>query len=91
MSADADTYYDSTGWPLFDYLQIQSFDAAFGGTHPEDVLLVGDTNHDHDVAQSLGIGCVLITGGHQSEPRLTAPDTINHLNELLHHKGVKTA
>ena len=52
-------------------------------THPENVLLVGDTNHDHDVAQSLGIGCVLITGGHQSEQRLTAPDTIKHLNELL--------
>ena len=58
-------------------------------THPKDVLLVGDTNHDHDVAQSLGIGCVLITGGHQSEHRLTAHDTVNHLKELLHHDALQ--
>lgn len=37
-TADPNAYYDSTGWPLFDYLQVFSFDASFGGTHPEDVM-----------------------------------------------------
>ncbi len=37
---------------------------------PESALLVGDTTHDFDVAQALGVRCLLMTGGHQSEPRL---------------------
>jgi phosphoglycolate phosphatase len=34
------------------------------------VILVGDTRHDYEVAQALGIGCVLVEGGHQSRERL---------------------
>ena len=37
---------------------------------PEQVLLVGDTLHDAEVAQALGIRCVLVAQGHQSVPRL---------------------
>ena len=37
---------------------------------PEQVLLVGDTTHDYEVARDLKWPCVLLTGGHQSEPRL---------------------
>ena len=33
-------------------------------------VLVGDTTHDCEVAQALGIACLLMTGGHQSEARL---------------------
>jgi len=37
---------------------------------PEHVLLIGDTLHDAEVAQALGIQCVLVAQGHQSMPRL---------------------
>ena len=38
----------------------------------DNVLLVGDTAHDVEVARSLGIAVVLIADGHQSRPRLLA-------------------
>ncbi len=41
---------------------VASIDAA-----PSDVVLVGDTLHDADVARELGIECVLVAHGHQSE------------------------
>jgi phosphoglycolate phosphatase len=37
---------------------------------PENVLLVGDTLHDAEVAQTLGMRCLLVAQGHQSVPRL---------------------
>lgn len=36
----------------------------------ENALLVGDTMHDFEVAQAIGIDCVLISNGHQSKERL---------------------
>lgn len=36
------------------------------------ILLVGDTLHDLDVANALGIDCVLVAGGHHSAERLRA-------------------
>ncbi|MBN2013154.1 HAD family hydrolase [candidate division KSB1 bacterium] len=36
------------------------------------VLMIGDTDHDYEVAQALGIECILITGGHQNQQRLAA-------------------
>lgn len=41
---------------------------------PASVLLVGDTIHDYEVACELKCRCVLIAGGHQSEPRLRTCD-----------------
>ncbi len=37
---------------------------------PAETLMVGDTVHDAEVAKALGFGCVLFTGGHNSEWRL---------------------
>ena len=37
---------------------------------PNQVLLVGDTTHDYEVAQSIGADCVLLTCGHQSREKL---------------------
>ncbi|MBI2505060.1 MAG: HAD family hydrolase [Candidatus Latescibacteria bacterium] len=34
------------------------------------VLLVGDTDHDHEVAQALGVDCALFPSGHQHPRRL---------------------
>lgn len=38
----------------------------------ERILLVGDTEHDAEVALELGIDCVLLEGGHMSRQRLVA-------------------
>jgi len=35
-------------------------------------LMVGDTTHDHEVSQAMGIPCLLMTGGHQAEAKLAA-------------------
>lgn len=40
------------------------------GVNPAEVLFVGDTTHDCEVAQSIGCRCVLISSGHNSEERL---------------------
>lgn len=40
------------------------------GYKPEETCLIGDTLHDAEVASALGINCLLIADGHQSEIRL---------------------
>ena len=37
---------------------------------PRDVLLIGDTVHDHEVARALGVDCVLTAAGHHSREKL---------------------
>ena len=37
---------------------------------PSQVLLIGDTIHDFEVARTLSCACALVMGGHQSETRL---------------------
>lgn len=37
---------------------------------PTEVVLVGDTKHDVDVAEALGVDCVLVANGHQPRGRL---------------------
>ena len=37
---------------------------------PEEVVLVGDTLHDHEVAQAIGTDCVLMSHGHHDARRL---------------------
>ncbi len=37
---------------------------------PHEVLLIGDTIHDREVAQSIGADCVLLSRGHTSHERL---------------------
>ncbi len=39
-------------------------------------IIVGDTDHDFEVARSLGVRCILIANGHQSEQRLRKTDAI---------------
>ncbi len=48
-------------------------------------LMIGDTEHDFEVARELGIGCVLIADGHQSQKRLenTGVKVLNSLQDLL--------
>ncbi len=39
---------------------------------PHEVLLIGDTLHDHEVAQALGADCLLVSHGHHDHSKLKA-------------------
>jgi phosphoglycolate phosphatase len=39
---------------------------------PDEILLVGDTLHDHELASALGCRCLLYARGHQTRERLMA-------------------
>jgi phosphoglycolate phosphatase-like HAD superfamily hydrolase/membrane protease YdiL (CAAX protease family) len=51
---------------------------------PQEMLLVGDTTHDGDIARAIGVNCVLIPNGHHSRSRLeeTGFPVIDSLNDL---------
>ena len=51
-----------------------------------DVVMVGDTIHDSEVAEAMGIDCVLVEHGHVSRKRLekTGRKVISNLNEFLY-------
>jgi len=56
------------------------------GIDPENVLMVGDTVHDADVAREMGVSCALIVGGHASKATLSATENVvfdNMKNFLL--------
>ncbi len=40
------------------------------GAANKNILIIGDTRHDAEVASGIGIDCILISNGHQSEERL---------------------
>jgi phosphoglycolate phosphatase len=50
-----------------------------------EVLLVGDTLHDAEVANAIGVDCVLVAHGHQSKRRLeqSGMTVVDSLNELV--------
>lgn len=51
----------------------------------DNTLMIGDTTHDFDVAQQLGVKCILISDGHQTPERLekTGGTVIESLNGLI--------
>ena len=54
---------------------------------PAGTLMVGDTTHDFEVAENLGLDCALLSTGHQSYERLIDTDCLvfRSLNELRDH------
>lgn len=40
---------------------------ARGGVDPADAVFIGDTSHDAEVAEAIGVRCLLISGGHQHD------------------------
>lgn len=50
-----------------------------------DIILIGDTTHDFEVAQEIGCRCILIADGHQSEDRLrsTGAKVVSALSSLV--------
>lgn len=55
------------------------------GLDISDILFVGDTEHDYEVAGEIGCRCILIADGHQSEERLraTGKEVLPSLRALL--------
>jgi len=51
----------------------------------KEILLIGDTTHDYEVACELGADCLLLPAGHQSRERLIGAGArvCNNLNEAL--------
>lgn len=59
----------------------------------DEMILIGDSLHDLEVARDLGIECLLVANGHQSKERLTAQtqnvvDNIAGLMEWLQQNSV---
>lgn len=60
------------------------------GLSPKRVVMVGDTNHDHEIAQVLGMQFVHFTGGHQQleEQGVQHVDSLAELASLFGTKGL---
>ena len=60
------------------------------GHNPQEVLFIGDTGHDFEVAQSLGTDCLLLSHGHYCHSRLiqTGAPVIRELKNILHIFGI---
>jgi phosphoglycolate phosphatase len=55
--------------------------------NPSEIMMIGDTLHDYEVAEALGIGCILIPSGHCSRERIVSCgamvlDTVDALIDL---------
>ena len=55
---------------------------------PEDMVLIGDTLHDFETAQAMGVPCILCAIGHQSKADLLSAgvpvvDAFSQLSPLL--------
>ena len=57
----------------------------------KNTYIIGDTNHDAEVAEALEIQCILIADGHQSEDRLrqTGATVLPNLRSLMNHEIIK--
>ena len=53
----------------------------------EDILMIGDTNHDSDVAEKMKVNCILIDHGHVNRGRLkkTGRTVLSNLKDVIHH------
>jgi phosphoglycolate phosphatase len=52
---------------------------------PKDIILVGDTLHDFEVAEAIGTHCILLAHGHHTSERLarTGVPVVHSLKELV--------
>jgi phosphoglycolate phosphatase len=53
--------------------------------HKHEVVFIGDTLHDLEVAKSIGADCILIANGHQSKEALTKSNilVVDDISKLL--------
>ena len=54
---------------------------------PSDILFIGDTVHDFEVAEAMGVHCILVANGHNSRSRLEVcgVPVFNSLHEVRVH------
>lgn len=57
-----------------------------------EVLLIGDTVHDFEVAQEIGVDCVLIADGHQSKLKLLTckARVFENLEDMMKHSALSS-
>ncbi|WP_170854066.1 HAD family hydrolase [Microlunatus flavus] len=55
------------------------------GHTPERVLMVGDTNHDEEIAEELGVEFVRFARGHQEPPDHDRHPVVRHLRDVVQH------
>ena len=55
------------------------------GLKASEVLFVGDTEHDHEVADAIGVDCVLIPDGHQNRETIskTGATILDKITDIL--------
>ena len=53
--------------------------------HSDQVAMIGDTEHDYEVAEAMGVKCFLMNRGHNSTERLMSKqdDVFDSFPELL--------
>lgn len=58
----------------------------------QEILLVGDTVHDHEVATAMGVDCALVAHGHHSPQRLAScgVPVFESFGELMNHFRLST-
>ncbi len=49
---------------------------------PENIVIIGDTLHDAEVASSLNCDIIIYTGGHQAKHRFGSLKTVDHFNKI---------
>lgn len=55
------------------------------GVNKDNAILIGDTTHDLEVGNALGIDVILVAHGHQNVERLTAAhDKVIHVDDHIH-------
>ena len=54
---------------------------------PDEIVMIGDTLHDFEVAEAIGTDCILMAHGHHCPTRLasTGAPVVHSLGELLEH------
>lgn len=57
---------------IYAHSKIELGRAWMNKTRPARAVLIGDTEHDYEVARGIGAECILVAGGHQSKERLEA-------------------
>jgi phosphoglycolate phosphatase len=71
-------YAESKSHIAIQYVSDNKLDAS-------DIILIGDTVHDFEVAEEVGCRCILVADGHQSEERLkaTGAEVVDTLVDLI--------
>jgi phosphoglycolate phosphatase len=55
------------------------------GHDPRRVLMVGDTNHDEEIAEELALGFVRFAGGHQAPPEHDRHPVVHQLRDIVRY------